>query len=109
VSLVRPISLAFGRKAEDTVAAVATTAKLVCSNVRGPQGLRICNRDTVGVAYRFGASTISASLTTDPVLPGGGVEIITVSPDSTGNIYMSIVSEASPTGSKFEATPCEGI
>ncbi len=74
--------------------------------------MRIVNYDTVRVAYRFGDSSVVAVLTTDPTLAAGATEVITVMPPGgfgAADIYFSIISDAAPTGNKFEATPGQGV
>lgn len=105
---MRAISLAYGTKVTDTVATSATTAKLV-GRFAGPIQLRLENLDSVAVAYRFGGSSVTAVFAKDPVLPAGGVEVITAAPEVDGNVYMSVIGDTGAAGKSFGATPAQGI
>lgn len=112
MSEVRAFCPVYGAKEEVTVTATATTAKLLANQQNGPVQVRIVNYDTVKVAYRFGDSDVAAVLTTDPTLAPGATEVITVMPTpgySCRDIYFSVISDTSPTGNKFEATPGQGV
>lgn len=110
--MIRSFAPTYGAKKEVVVATPATAGTLLIKQANGPQQIRIVNYDTVKVAYRFGDSSVTASLTADPTLAPGATEIVTVMPPggyTAADIYFSIVSDTSPTGNKFEATPGAGI
>lgn len=112
MSEVRAFTPLYGGKEEVTVTATATAAQLLINQQNGPVQVRIVNYDTVRVAYRFGDSSVAAVLATDPTLAPGATEVITVIPAggySARDIYFSVISDTSPTGNKFEATPGQGV
>lgn len=112
MSEVRAFVPTYGAKKEVTVVATATAGTLIAKQHNGPFQVRLVNYDTVRVAYRFGDSTVTAVLASDPTLAPGATEVITVMPGngySATDIYFSIVSDTSPTGNKFEATPGQGV
>lgn len=108
MSEVRAFAPTFGAKKEATVSTTASSATLLANAVNGPVNFRIVNNDTVRVAYRFGDSTVSAVLASDPSLPAGAVEIITVIGKGV-DIYFSVIGDTGASGAKFEACPGQGI
>lgn len=94
--VTQPFSPTFGAKKEISTTASASSATLIASAPGGPIQVRICNRGTGDAAYRFGGSSVAAVFTADPVLPAGGVEIVTILP-SFGNpdIYVSTIAGGS--------------
>lgn len=109
---VRPFSPTYGTTKEFTVAATAGTSQLI-GQLSGPTQFRLANFDTVKVAYVFGPKALADAITLSPnpkLLGNGGTEIVTVMPNSDGSpVYLNIISDAAPTGNKFEATQGQGI
>ena len=95
----RPIAPLYGSRRDVTTTSSASSATLIAAQVTLPCQLRIVNRGTDYGAYRVGGSTVAASWTTDPTLPSGGVEVITVpiggDNDGVADIYVSTIAGSS--------------
>ena len=95
----RPFCPKFGSRVDVATTGSASAVTLLASGVTLPFQIRIVNRGTDYGAYRIGNSSGSdgaASWTTDPTLPAGGVEIITIPNrgDTNGitDVYVSTIA-----------------
>lgn len=107
----RPISLTYATKKEVTVTASSGTPQLI-GTLSGPVQARLVNYDTVRVAFAAGTSAGVTTLTVAnyPTIAAGATEVITIHPNQDGSpVYWNIISDASPTGNKFEVTLGQGI
>ena len=97
----RPFCPRFGSRVDVTTTSSASAATLIASQVTLPVQIRIVNRGTDYGAYRIahGSAGAVASWTTDPTLPSGGVEVITMPNrgDTNGvtDIYVSTIAGGS--------------
>lgn len=100
-----PINLRYGQKKE--ISATASSQRVQVSNAgEGSTQMRIHNRGTDIAAFSFGNSTVTASLTTDPTIPPGGVEVVTVTPNADGLWFAVIAGSSIGT---VEVTPGAGV
>jgi hypothetical protein len=97
----RPFCPRFGSRVDISTTSSASAQTLIASQVTLPVQIRIVNRGTDYGAYKIShVSTASgANWTTDPTLPSGAVEVITmpVRGDTNGvtDIYVSTIAGSS--------------
>lgn len=102
--VTQPFCANEGAKVEVSVTASAGTSQLL-GQPSGPFQLRVCNYDTVRVAFRTGAKATcdAVSIANSKTIQPGATEVFTVMPNSDGAaLYWNICGDTSPTGNKFE-------